>query len=128
MRENGADQIVPDPGLNVMLRKPGPATSTLAIAASLSSLALSSFRDIARLHLGGLGQHHGRVDRDVAVGRIARRVRLRLRQGKIGRQLALALQRFERGFHLEFDVGKDVHFNPSPSPLGERDGVRGRCW
>jgi hypothetical protein len=52
------------------LRKPGPAISALLTLSSAGSAAMI-FRQIARLHAGRLGQHHGDVAGEVAVGLVA---------------------------------------------------------
>ena len=78
--QDGAHQIVPDAGLERDVQKPRPRDLDLGDIGIAFELLLERFGNIARFHFRGLRQHQRRVDGDIAVGRIARRLGFELRQ------------------------------------------------
>ena len=85
-------------------------------------------RDVARLHPGGLGQHHRGVRRHVAMGRVARRL------DRDGGEVEPAWQRpgirhgVERVDQEDADIGENVH-HQAPSvadPIANAPARRNR--
>src|SRR6266545_2671116 len=75
----------------------------------------------ARLAAGGLGQHHGRVGRHVAVRALARRLDHDAGLVDPGRQHTISNERVVGGTHSVQDGGKDV-----PIAHGRRTWVGSR--
>ena len=107
--EDGAHQAVPHLGLQREIEEARPGDGDSVNAFGARELRLQLVGDVARLHARGLGQHHRRIGRQVAVGRIARRLHLDAGRRHIGRQLALGLQRIERCRNAIFDLCEHVH-------------------
>ena len=109
------------PARSVMLRKPGPATSTFSMSASRLQLLRQLVGDVARLHLGRLGQHHGGVAGEIAVRGIARRRHLdigedRARPAARPRACSACRAATMRRVHQRIDVHSSSPASAIPAP------------
>ena len=74
--ENRAHDPLPELRLHADIEEPRPGHLDGGDGWIRVELGLERVRDVARLHLGALGEHHGRVAREIAVCGIARRLDL----------------------------------------------------
>ncbi len=68
-----------------------------------------ALRELARLHTGGLRQHHGSVGREIAVARIARRLDGDAREVEALRQRARSGERAHLRRHHVMEMCEQVH-------------------
>ncbi len=71
--QNSFDQPLPDGGIQTQVQKPWPRHFGHRDAGIISQLGGQRLGNVARFHLGWLGQHHRRIGRHVAMGSITRR-------------------------------------------------------
>ena len=95
-------------GLKLRLRKPGPATSIVDVGVG-AQLVGQLLGDVARLHVGGLGQHERGVAGEVAVRGIAWRHHLDVGKVEPLGKRAIGLQRTERGKDTGVRERVDIH-------------------
>ena len=114
---------------------PGPAMSTEVTGGSAASFGLDQLGQRARIGSGGLGEHHRRVGREVAMRRVARRLDRHVPAVEVRRKHAFGNKLVEHSIEERGILGVDAQLRSTdygkrgplaqPAPRVTRQAMRG---